>query len=381
LSLNSGDQVELWVGLISSGNALNTDTFSPANTTYLSMALLTPLSGTAGPVTAARAYRTAAYTVTSQTWQTIPLDTKAYDPGNNFSTATGRYTVPATGTYLCTGTVMFAPGTTGAIAGLSVNGGLPSVRGGAAPNVAAPLAIESPTVTDVVSCNAGDTISLACFPGGADALYTGVAATYLSVVQVGNSMNFTAAGGDLKGTYPNPLVAPATVTSLPSSPIDGQQIYYVADATNGVVWHLRYRAASGSTHKWEFVGGGKIVLGPQGSLQLTTASTWTAVTGGPTLTIPLPGDYRIAFGVNSQNIGTYAAAYNTNAGLGKNGANVGTAGLFVPTAQFSGAEIMKTSRLNDLVAGDVISTMAFSASAVRTDFTNGWLDIEPIRIG
>jgi hypothetical protein len=39
------------------------------------------------------------------------------------------------------------------------------------------------------------------------------------------------------------------------APQDGDEVYYAADATNGVIWHLRYRAASSSSYKWEFVGG------------------------------------------------------------------------------------------------------------------------------
>ena len=61
------------------------------------------------------------------------------------------------------------------------------------------------------------------------------------------------------------------VTSLPGSPIDGQIIYYNADATNGNVWHLRYRSASSSAYKWEFVGGSRL---------LSTAVGGTTGTGG-----------------------------------------------------------------------------------------------------
>jgi hypothetical protein len=45
------------------------------------------------------------------------------------------------------------------------------------------------------------------------------------------------------------------VTSLPASPSDGQEVFYAADATNNVIWNLRYRSGSASTYKWEFVGG------------------------------------------------------------------------------------------------------------------------------
>lgn len=47
----------------------------------------------------------------------------------------------------------------------------------------------------------------------------------------------------------------AVVTSLPAAPADGQECIFVADATNGVAWHLKYRAASASAYKWEVIGG------------------------------------------------------------------------------------------------------------------------------
>lgn len=54
---------------------------------------------------------------------------------------------------------------------------------------------------------------------------------------------------NLTFTTPPPLV-----TALPSNPADGQEVYYLADATNGIIWHLRYRAGSASAYKWEGVG-------------------------------------------------------------------------------------------------------------------------------
>jgi hypothetical protein len=81
---------------------------------------------------------------------------------------------------------------------------------------------------------------------------------------------------------------PTYETSLPSSPVDGQEIYYAADATNGVIWHLRYRSASSSSYKWEFVGG-------------SPTRTFTNSTGNGNVNwtfsnvvqpnIPLAGDY------------------------------------------------------------------------------------------
>src|SRR4051794_2320253 len=59
------------------------------------------------------------------------------------------------------------------------------------------------------------------------------------------------------------LSARSSVTTLPPAPVHGQIFDYLADATNGIEWSLRYRAfmADGVTQnpsafKWDFIGGG-----------------------------------------------------------------------------------------------------------------------------
>jgi hypothetical protein len=91
------------------------------------------------------------------------------------------------------------------------------------------------------------------------------------------------------------------VTSLPGSPIDGQVIYYNADSTNGVVWQLRYRSAASGSFKWEFVGGGPLtssVYTREGST--STNAYHNLTTNGPTLTVPLAGDYLITYAATAE---------------------------------------------------------------------------------
>lgn len=86
----------------------------------------------------------------------------------------------------------------------------------------------------------------------------------------------------------------ATVTSLPSSPANGQECYYLADSTNGVVWHLKYRSASGSSYKWEYVGGAPLTARSDPN-RSTTSTTYVAPATDPmSITIPLAGDYDIS---------------------------------------------------------------------------------------
>ncbi len=86
-------------------------------------------------------------------------------------------------------------------------------------------------------------------------------------------------------------IAPTpTVTSLPSSPADGQRVYYVADPAQGTTWHLRYRAASTSSYKWEFVGGTGLYSASTGVVALT-GGVPTAT--GASVTTLLAGTYDI----------------------------------------------------------------------------------------
>ena len=92
---------------------------------------------------------------------------------------------------------------------------------------------------------------------------------------------------------PGPSGPAARVTSLPGSPVDGQECYYVADATNGIVWHLKYNSGSASAYKWEVVGGPPLyseVLTQEVSNALGYADLATV---GPSITVPLAGDYDV----------------------------------------------------------------------------------------
>lgn len=88
-------------------------------------------------------------------------------------------------------------------------------------------------------------------------------------------------------------IAPPLVSALPGSPVDGQECYYVADATAGVVWHLRYRAASVNAYKWEFVGGSSLQAQVVSALQVVSGS-WVQIE--PHLNIPAVGEYLISYG-------------------------------------------------------------------------------------
>jgi hypothetical protein len=96
---------------------------------------------------------------------------------------------------------------------------------------------------------------------------------------------------DTDAPDPAPVsAAPPRVTSLPSSPVEGQECVYVADAANGVLWHLRYNAAAASPYKWEFVGGSPLYV-EHTAAEFQGSGGQFLDLSGPSLAIPLAGDY------------------------------------------------------------------------------------------
>lgn len=104
------------------------------------------------------------------------------------------------------------------------------------------------------------------------------------------------------------------VTALPTTGpgggalVDGQECYYLADAANGVVWHLKYQkfladgvTANPSPYKWVCLAPAALNVGPL--MQNTGGETFNNGAGylatsnqgnsGPNVAIPLAGDYDV----------------------------------------------------------------------------------------
>ena len=156
-------------------------------------------------------------------------------------------------------------------------------------------------------------------------------------------------------------------TTLPASPVDGQEAVLVDSTTNpSYQWRLRYNAGSTSTYKWGFIGGAPFIA------ITTTASpaggAWTTVAS---FTCPRAGIYAIAGSVT----GTHAAAGNVAAGIGKNGAiSYQAAG----TTTGAGAQYAATYQANNftVAASDVLNLMQSSAAA--TSGTVDTLNVIPL---
>lgn len=182
------------------------------------------------------------------------------------------------------------------------------------------------------------------------------------------------------------LMPVATVTALPvataGSPIlDGQEIYYVADATNGIVWHLKFRAASASAYKWEFVGGAMLMHDLQATGTETTGSTgYTDITTtGPTLTAPLAGDYMIDYGMqyftDTAFAGNFSALWLGTASVVANSSCGGT-----PSNANEVHSAARSRSLFGLAASQEVR-MRYLVTAGTGSFSKRWMRMTPIRVG
>ncbi len=111
-----------------------------------------------------------------------------------------------------------------------------------------------------------------------------------TVTLAGTTKQYISKGVAIVNLASNP-----TTTTLPTSPVDGQEVYYRVNRGDGTYayWHLRYNA---STTYWDFLGGPSM-FAQVDATQTTTSTTFTNLaTVGPSLTVPLAGDYDVTIG-------------------------------------------------------------------------------------
>lgn len=175
-------------------------------------------------------------------------------------------------------------------------------------------------------------------------------------------------------------VAVTKVSTLPSSPIDGQEVYYqnAAMATAGVVWRLRYNSASANANKWESVGGTPLLVEIATSESTSSLSATDLATVGPSVTAPLAGVYQLAMGASVfiQNL-TGASAVR-NASFGAAGAGAGIGGDIAAGASLQTSLSRET--LVTLTASQLVKVQ-YQVTAGTAAFSSRWVSILPVRVG
>ena len=173
-------------------------------------------------------------------------------------------------------------------------------------------------------------------------------------------------------------------TSLPASPVDGQEIRYLADDANGVIWTLRYRAASASAYKWEFVGGPPLEDEQLAGETFSTfgANVWGGISANdPRVTVPLAGDYDV--------VSTVVMSTNVTATLWL-GHWLGAEAVLANAANFysevdhttGGCPISLAQRALALPASALVSQRYRHNGASAANITrSGAIRVTPVRVG
>jgi hypothetical protein len=186
------------------------------------------------------------------------------------------------------------------------------------------------------------------------------------------------------------------VSVLPGSPYDGQVVALLADATNGVVWNLRYRAASASAsaYKWEFIGGSDLVSDVETAEGPGTASYAALATAGPIVTLPtLPsgGDFDVQFGCQMTCLATVLSSF-TNMGFQVNSAAVAagdsvTATLLPVSGSVTSpvyqviSSVSRIRRKTALASAAVLTALYQSSGGSGAVFSSRWMSVRPVRVG
>ena len=187
----------------------------------------------------------------------------------------------------------------------------------------------------------------------------------------------------MAGVTRNPR--PLFVTTLPPA-ADGMEVFYRADSSNGVIWHLRARSVANggdATLPWEFVGGGALAVQSLGEVNGATlaATTFADLSTAITATVPLAGDYF----VQAQSSVFFGSTATAAIGIRVGGtAPTLTTNSTAVTATASTYATLSLGRLITGVAASTALTLQFRSSVIQSTsaFRHGaGFTITPIRVG
>lgn len=142
---------------------------------------------------------------------------------------------------------------------------------------------------------------------------------------------------------------PSFETSLPTPAANGQEIYYRASSSAGVIWHLRFRnQADGgnATYPWEFIGGSSLSALQAADANSITSTTYVVDANSPTITLPLAGDYDVTFSCQYMNQANLTAQMYLTAATSAPGTAAGDAlsAMFRQEVSSSPAVLVPVSR-------------------------------------
>lgn len=182
-------------------------------------------------------------------------------------------------------------------------------------------------------------------------------------------------------------------TTLPVA-ITGRECKYLADAANGIVWTFKARkfnpdgTRNTSAFPWDYVGGPPLMTVVDASNVVGASAVYADVSGGPTLTLPLAGDWDCTIAANAfktSGTGYVECSYRMSGGTTA-AAQDTDSGAFVSAVSNTGSKInagdlQRTRRKTGLAAATVLTFQGKTDDAVAANVRWRSLEARPVRVG
>ena len=169
-----------------------------------------------------------------------------------------------------------------------------------------------------------------------------------------------------------------SATTLPATPVDGQEAILVDSTTNpSYQWHFRYNAGSSSAYKWEFVGGAPL-SSQVFSNESTSSTTYADLATVQSITVPRAGDYRLRFGFDGYANGTSSALTGA---ITRAGAQLGNYATWSPAATTREGNVSTEYPSTGLSQGDVLKLQFRVENGATTgSFLSRFFTVTPNRV-
>lgn len=184
---------------------------------------------------------------------------------------------------------------------------------------------------------------------------------------------------DARNVYPPRSIPLRTVDAIPvvtalPEGVDGDEVYF--DTGEGL-WHFRYRPGAGVAYPWVPVGAQAPLTDEIDASESTSSGTYVDLTTtGPSVTVPLPGDYLVEYQARVQGVN---AAGVVSVAVGATAASDDDALVSSISNETQDMTLWKW-RPKAAAAGDVIA-MKYRTSGVSVAFLFRSLRVTPTRVG
>lgn len=175
----------------------------------------------------------------------------------------------------------------------------------------------------------------------------------------------------------------ARATTLPGSPTDGLMAILVDDLTTPTYEFLfRYNAAGG-TYKWECIGQGIPLASDVPDSDTCSSGTYVDLAhAGPTVTLPLAGEWQLSYGTNIKLVPGSGFRANMSPKIGAAATSDGDAVWYAGPAGGGSAEEVSVSRTTNqtITAAATVILLQYKRAAVDPVFDGRWLRAIPRKV-